>query len=127
MAICYEVVFPGPVAEQTRAGATVLATVTNDAWYGDSSAPWQHFRAARFRAAENRRPLVRAALTGVSGVIGPLGEVRSRLGVGERGVLRARIAPRGELSPFARAPWAVPLASLLAAAFVIVRRWRNEP
>ncbi|HEX2224324.1 MAG TPA: apolipoprotein N-acyltransferase, partial [Thermoanaerobaculia bacterium] len=50
MAICYEVVYPGEVAELTRAGATMLVTITNDAWYGDTAAPWQHFRAARFRA-----------------------------------------------------------------------------
>src|SRR4029079_6934358 len=70
VAICFAVIFPGEVAATTRAGATLLATVTNDAWYGPTSAPWQHFRAARFRAAENRRPLLRAATTGVSGLIG---------------------------------------------------------
>ena len=70
LAICYEVVFPDEVAELARAGATVLVTITNDAWYGDTAAPWQHFRAARFRAAENRRPLLRAAITGVSALVG---------------------------------------------------------
>ena len=53
-------------------------TITNDAWYGDTSAPWQHFRAARFRAAENRRPLLRAAITGVSACVAPDGSVRER-------------------------------------------------
>jgi len=129
MAICYEVVFPHPVAEQVRAGAPVLATITNDAWYGASDAPWQHFRAARFRAAENHRPLLRSALTGVSGVIGPRGEVIARLGVGEKGVLRHQVVPRSGLTPFARAPWLVPGACLLGAllplGFAIVRRRRK--
>ncbi len=120
MAICFEVTFPDEVAELARAGATALVTITNDAWYGDTSAPWQHFRAARWRAAETRRPLVRAAITGVSAVIGPDGSVRRLLGVGEEGVLRARIVGRSDLSPFARRPWAVPAAAALLAAFAIV-------
>lgn len=119
MAICYEVVFPGAVAEQVRAGATLLATITNDAWYGDTAAPWQHFRAARFRAAENRRPLVRAALTGVSGMIDARGEVGQLLGVDERGALRGRIRGATGLTPFALAPWLVPVASTLLAVFAV--------
>ena len=76
MSICYEVVFPEEVADAVRAGATVLATITNDAWYGDTDAPWQHFRAARFRAAESRRPLLRAAITGITALVAPDGSVR---------------------------------------------------
>lgn len=128
MAICYEVIFAEAVAEQVRAGATLLATITNDAWYGDTAAPWQHFRAARFRAAETRRPLMRAALTGVSGLIDARGAVMQQLGVGEEGVLAARIAGSTELSPYVRWPWLVPgLAVLLGlgawvAALVAARR-----
>jgi apolipoprotein N-acyltransferase len=118
-AICYEVVFPDEVAQLTRAGATVLVSLTNDAWYGDTAAPWQHLRAARFRAAENRRWLLRAAITGVSAVVAPDGSVRGELGVGESGLLRARFEGRSDLTPFARAPWTVPAlcAALLALAF----------
>ena len=71
-AICYEVVFPSEVAATVRQGATALVSVTNDDWYGPTSAAWQHLRAARFRAAETRRTLLRAAITGVSAVIGPM-------------------------------------------------------
>ncbi len=87
-------------------------TLTNDAWYGDTAAPWQHLRAARFRAAENRRTVLRAALTGVCAWIEPDGSIASVLGVGEQGILRGDLAPRVELTPFARAPWAVPIACL---------------
>ena len=55
VAVCFEVVFPGETAELVREGATLLATVTNDAWYGATAAPRQHLPAARFRAAETRR------------------------------------------------------------------------
>lgn len=123
-AICYEVVFPGEVAQLTRAGATVLVSMTNDAWYGDTSAPWQHLRAARFRAAENRRWLLRAAITGVSAVVAPDGALRGQLGVGESGVLTARFQGRSDLTPFVRAPLAVPAlcGALLALAF-----WYSRP
>ncbi|MCP4660625.1 MAG: apolipoprotein N-acyltransferase [bacterium] len=119
MAICYEVIFPEPVAEQVRAGASLLVTISNDAWYGDTAAPRQLFRAARFRAAENRRPLLRAALTGISGVIDRRGAVEAQLGVGAVGVLRARVAGSDELSPYTRAPWLVPLVSALLVAFAM--------
>ena len=97
-------VFPGLVAEQVRAGASILVTITNDAWYGDTAAPWQHFRAARFRAAENRRPMVRAAITGVSGLIDARGRVHARLGVGEEGVIGGEIRGNRSVTPFSRAP-----------------------
>lgn len=124
-AICYEVIFPGPVAEQVAAGATLLITITNDAWYGDTAAPWQHLRAARFRAAENRRPLLRAALTGVSAIVDAEGRVVSQLGVGEEGVLAARVRGQTGRSPYSRAPWLVVALSALAATFAIIRSRRS--
>lgn len=126
-AICYEVVFPGQVAEAVRAGATILVTITNDAWYGDTAAPWQHYAAARFRAAESRRPLLRAAITGVSAVLAPDGSERARLDPFERGVIEANVAGRTQLSPYTRVPWAVPLACtvLFVAGWVVATlRWR---
>jgi apolipoprotein N-acyltransferase len=120
-AVCFEVVFPFEVAATVRQGATLLVTITNDAWYGDTAAPWQHYRAARFRAAESRRYLMRAAITGVSGLIAPDGSVVSQLGVGEEGVIRGQVAPRRDLSPYTRAPWLVPLACVLLAGFAILR------
>jgi apolipoprotein N-acyltransferase len=123
-AICYEVVFPGEVADLSRAGASVLVSMTNDAWYGDTAAPWQHARAARFRAAENRRWLLRAAITGVSMVVAPNGALAGELGVNESGLLAARFQGRSDLTPFARAPWAFPAICvlILLAAFWYPRR-----
>ena len=125
-AICYEVVFPDEVAQLTRAGATVLVSLTNDAWYGETAAPWQHLRAARFRAAENRRWLLRAAITGVSAVVAPDGSVRGQLGVGESGLLEARFAGRSDLTPFARAPWAVPALCAALLGMALGRRPRHR-
>jgi apolipoprotein N-acyltransferase len=129
MAICYEVVFPAETAALVRQGATLLISITNDAWYGDTSAPWQHLRAARFRAAENRRPLLRAAVTGVSAYIAPDGSLHDQLGVYQEGVIHLRVLGSRELTPFSRAPWLVPaLCSLLAAAaFGVYFARRNRP
>ena len=118
-AICFEIIFPGAVAEQVRHGATLLVTITNDAWYGDTWAPWQHYRAARFRAAENRRTVLRAAITGVSAIIGPDGSVQQQLGVGEEGFLEAPVVGRRDLTLFTRAPWMVPLLCCLVGGFAI--------
>ncbi len=130
MSICYEVVFGGEVAELVRAGASLLVTITNDAWYGDTTAPHQHFRAARFRAAEMRRPMLRAAVTGITGVIGPDGTVLREIGVFEEGIVRLRVRGGRGLSPVARAPSLVPWACSIAAAFAILlaaRRSRQQP
>jgi apolipoprotein N-acyltransferase len=85
--VCYEVIFGGLVRDGVAAGSQLLTTVTNDAWYGRSSAPFQHFEQAALRAIEQGRYLVRAANTGVSGIVDPSGRVVARLGLFETGIL----------------------------------------
>jgi apolipoprotein N-acyltransferase len=75
VAICYEVVYPDPVRRLVAGGSQLLTTITNDAWFGDTSAPRQHFDQAAMRAIENGRYLVRAANTGISGIVDPYGHV----------------------------------------------------
>ena len=74
-AICYEVVYPSLIATAVRQGSQLLTTITNDGWYGTSSAPFQHFEMASMRAIEQGRYLVRAANTGISGAVDPYGRV----------------------------------------------------
>lgn len=76
--ICYEIIFPNLVRKFVKKGADFLVTITNDGWYGKSSAPYQHFSMAVLRAVENRRFLLRAATTGISGVIDPYGRVLTK-------------------------------------------------
>lgn len=73
--ICYESIFPRIARNTTVLGADLLVNITNDAWYGRSSAPVQSLAMATLRAVENRRSLVRAANTGISGFIDPLGHI----------------------------------------------------
>lgn len=73
--ICYEVAFPGMVRKFYADGGDAIVTITNDAWFGKTSGPYQHFTMTVFRAIENRKPLIRAANTGVSGFIDSNGRI----------------------------------------------------
>ena len=74
-AICYEVVYPDLIRQFVVGGSELLTTITNDAWFGRTSAPYQHFSQAAMRAIEQGRYLVRAANTGISGIVDPYGRV----------------------------------------------------
>jgi len=79
--ICYEIIFPELAASLVKNRAGLLVNITNDAWFGKTGAPWQHFDMAVFRAVENRRALLRSANTGVSGWIDPVGRVVATSGL----------------------------------------------
>ena len=89
--ICYEMIFSYLARTATQNGAHLLINVTNDAWYGKTSAPYQHFSMAVFRAIETRRALVRSANTGISGFIDPLGRILSQTTLFEDAVLTADV------------------------------------
>ena len=73
--ICYEAVFADEIRHFAKNGAQVFVNISDDGWYGDTSAPWQHFNMARMRAIENRRWIVRATNSGVTAAVDPLGRV----------------------------------------------------
>ena len=86
-AICYEVIFPRLAREAVDRGSELLTTITNDAWYGTTSAPYQHFALASMRAIEQGRYLVRAANTGISGAVDPYGRVVEKSAIFEQASL----------------------------------------
>lgn len=87
--ICYEAIFPRYAAFRSRPGW--ILNLTNDAWFGSSNGPWQHFEQARARAVEQGLALVRAANTGISAVVDPYGRIVKQLGLNRRGVIDARL------------------------------------
>jgi apolipoprotein N-acyltransferase len=87
VAICYEVVYPDLVRQFVAGGSELLTTITNDAWFGRTSAPMQHFQQAAMRAIENGRYLVRSANTGISGIVDPYGRVLAQTPIFESAVL----------------------------------------
>jgi apolipoprotein N-acyltransferase len=90
--ICYEIIFPGLSRATVKNNAVLLINITNDAWFGKSSGPYQHFSMTIFRAVENRRALARAASTGISGFIDPAGRILSSTPLLEEATL-ARALP----------------------------------
>lgn len=119
VSICFEDVFGDEIRRRAR-GAAFLVNVTNDAWFGTSSAPHQHLQFSRLRAMENGRWLLRAANTGISALIDPDGAVVQRSRQFEEQVLRGEAEPRRGLTPYQRwgdAPlWVLSVLLLLAAS-----------
>jgi len=85
--ICYEAIFPALVRRFPADGAELLVNITNDAWYGTTSAPYQHLAMAAFRAVENGRYMVRAANTGITAVVDPRGRILEQTKLFDRAVL----------------------------------------
>ncbi|MFB3926176.1 MAG: apolipoprotein N-acyltransferase [Syntrophales bacterium] len=89
--ICYEAIFPEISRAYGKAGAELFVNITNDAWFGRTSAPYQHLTMAVFRAVENRRYTLRAANTGISSVIDPTGKILSETALFEKAVLKGKV------------------------------------
>lgn len=124
--ICYEAIFPGQVTPGTGRRAGLLLNVTNDAWFGAASGPYQHLVAARLRAVEEGLPLLRAANTGISAVIDAHGRVRQSLGLGRRGVIDAPLPPAlSGVTIFSRSG-NLPIAVFCLLLLGLALRWRRE-
>ncbi len=145
--VCYEIIFPGDaVPRSERAGWLYdhlgryvdwpfvagsgerpgwLLNLTNDGWFGASAGPYQHFQQARVRAIEEGLPLVRAANTGISAVVDPLGRVIALLPLGTEGVLDAPLPQAIPPTTYARAGDG-PLAVLAGLGLVVIMRARRK-
>jgi apolipoprotein N-acyltransferase len=126
--ICYEDIFPALTRRFVAAGADFLVNITNDAWFGRTSAPYQHLAQATLRSVENRVPLVRVANTGISAVIEADGRIRWHGPLFETAIHTETIAWPGVLTFYARYgdvfAWACVLASLAAFGYG-ARRWHG--
>jgi apolipoprotein N-acyltransferase len=99
--ICYESIFGDEVRHFTQQGAEVLINISNDGWYGDTSAPWQHLNMARMRAIENHRWVLRATNTGVTASINPAGRVVAAAPRHVRTSIRVRFSYENDLTFYA--------------------------
>jgi len=119
VAVCYESAFALPSLRAAQRGAAVLVVVTNDGWFGRSAGPAQHAAFAVVRAVETGRSVVRAANTGISLIVDPLGRVQASLGLDRAGVVRAPLsAPVA--TPYLRGGWLVAPAALAAALLLLL-------
>jgi apolipoprotein N-acyltransferase len=126
LTICYEDAFGSSQLEVLRE-ATLLINVTNNAWYGNSTAPHQHLQIARMRALEAGRYLVRAANDGITAAIGPHGEIVARLPQFQEAVLRADLPPMTGLTPYARlGNYPVVIGAGLLLALAVWRRRQGD-
>jgi apolipoprotein N-acyltransferase len=94
VSICYEIIFSNLTRQFVNQGAEFLVNITNDAWFGQTSAPYQHLSMAVFRAVENRVSVARSANTGISAVIDPTGQIQVASGIFTREVLSGKIYVR---------------------------------
>lgn len=118
--VCYEIIFPGKVIpEGQRPG--LLLNLTNDAWFGTTPGPYQHFAQARIRAIEEGLPLVRAANTGISAIIDPLGRIVASAQLGEEALVDGSLPRALETVPIA-GRFANPLLLLLLVAALALSR-----
>lgn len=124
--ICYEIIFPNLCRKFVKKGADFFVTITNDAWFGRTSAPHQHLSMATFRAIENRVSIARAANTGISAFIDAKGEIRKRSGLFTQETLVGRIGPRIEKTFYTRYGDVFALvSSALAFLFILLAHFKK--
>ncbi len=125
--ICYEILYPSLAREEAAQGANLLATISNDSWYGKAGAQPQHFAGAVLRAVENRRYLLRAAITGISGIVDERGRIRQELGENRPGTLTGTVRLlRGETAWTRWGFWLPRLADVAALAVLLLSFARRQ-
>ena len=120
--ICYEITFPGLVRKFYTSGGDFIVTITNDAWFGKTPGPYQHFSMAVFRAIENRKPVVRAANTGISGFIDSSGRILGRTGLFTRTYMVSSLKTDRTLSKYTKYGDIFSYLSIVGTLLMMIRK-----
>jgi apolipoprotein N-acyltransferase len=125
--ICYESIFGDEIRQFVTRGAQVLVNLSDDGWYGDSSAPWEHLDMVRMRAIENHRWVLRATNTGVTASIDPYGRIVDQMPRHVRGSLLARFNFIDDVTFYSRyGDWIAWICAVLTAGFVVAGLLRSR-
>ena len=125
--VCFEGIFPELAREYVRRGSDLLVNITNDAWFGKSSAPYQHLAMTRFRAVENRIWLARAANTGISALIAPSGRITAQTALFERAALSGTVGLGAQPTLYNRFGDVFPTLCGLISLVWLFLAWRRRP
>ncbi|MEO8348283.1 MAG: apolipoprotein N-acyltransferase [Acidobacteriota bacterium] len=126
--VCYEILYPILAWKQVRSGANLLVTISNDSWYGSGGAQAQHFAGAVLRSVENERYLLRAAITGISGIVDEKGRILAELGPDRTGIVRGGVRLLDSRTPWTRFGFAFSgFCDVIAVAVLVfgLVRWRR--
>lgn len=122
--VCYEVIFPELARAQVNAGSRVLVNITNDAWFGRSSAPYQHLSMAAFRAVETRTPLIRAANTGITSIIDQNGHIRGMTSLFKEAVMVGEVQSGSANAPYLKIGDLFAQSCLGLTVLLLLVQWR---
>ncbi|HXD73415.1 MAG TPA: apolipoprotein N-acyltransferase [Vicinamibacterales bacterium] len=125
-AICYEIIYPDLVRRFVDEGSELLTTITNDSWFGATSAPYQHFEQAAMRAIEEGRYLVRSANTGISGIVDPYGHVLERSNIFDPEVLVGEVRLLKVRTPYSLVGDVFAYASAVLTIALLLMAWRSR-
>lgn len=124
--VCYEAIFPELARAYVNNGSRVLVNITNDAWFGRSSAPWQHLSMATFRAVETRTPLVRAANTGITSIVDQNGHIKGMTSLFKEAVMLGEVLPGSADAPYLRVGDLFARACLILTGLILLIQWWRD-
>jgi len=125
-AICYEVVYPDLVARSSRE-ASLIVTVSNDTWFGESLGPLQHMQMVQMRALENAKPIIRGTNNGISGLVDQRGNIYGRMDQNSIDELSSVVQPRAGQTPFSiTGSWPIIFLSWLIVFFLVLYRSKTN-